>query len=853
MLLIICLLPIWLAAAYLENLPTEVTQPDGSVLSLLASGDEFANRLHDKDGYTIIQSKVDGYFYFAEMINDEPAPSAFRADNTIPQTKNLVPGVNISAARYREKVAFMSQNMNPAIRTPNTGTVNNLCVFIRFSDQTEFPDPRGFYENKFNPTEDDAYSLRNYFHKVSYDQLDFVSYSYPTCATTVNLSYQDSHPRSYYVPYNAVTNPNGYQDSEQRAIREQTMLGEAITALADQIPTDLNIDADNDGYVDNVCFIIRGPHTAWAELLWAHRWGLYYTSAFINGKQVMDYTFQPENHNEVRTLCHEMFHSVGSPDLYHYTYNGMTAVGCWDIMESGLGHMGMYMKRKYGEWIPQLTVISQTGDYTLNPVTSATNNAYRINVAGHPEEFFVLEYRKQDTDIFEQRLPGSGLLIYRINSNYEGNADGPPDEVYIYRPNGTGTANGMIADAAFSAQKYMTEFNDGTNPNCFWTNNTLAHLNISNISAAGETISFHYSSTATSLPPVINITSPADAAVVPIGDVTFTATATVSGSSITALEFRIDGVTVSSQTAAPFTFIWEQANVTTGYHQLVVTATAANGQTSSRQSTFRIVDPQVQTWFSWMTATPVYESYGRGFVPIQAAIDLDLGTQEYLVKRLAFYLSDDPFGDPNVPGLITAKINRFADNAITEQTLLDIGNINCTLGQRFEYVVNSTTPISGKIAVILNLYEYQNMVFDNDGATGHSWITEPNRPWTDALGRGIVGAADIELLLQSPNVADEDNAAVPTRLNLTSYPNPFNPSTTISYQLTKSAEIELTIFNTKGQKVKTLTRTNQPKGTHNIVWNGTNDQGSALSSGVYFMRLSQNGKTTATRRLALLK
>ena len=55
-----------------------------------------------------------------------------------------------------------------------------------------------------------------------------------------------------------------------------------------------------------------------------------------------DYTFQPETQVNVKTLCHEMFHALGAPDLYHYDDNGLniSPAGSWDLMESGGGHMG---------------------------------------------------------------------------------------------------------------------------------------------------------------------------------------------------------------------------------------------------------------------------------------------------------------------------------------------------------------------------------------------------------------------------------------------------------------------------------------------------------------------------------
>ena len=232
-----------------------------------------------------------------------------------------------------------------------SGELNNLVVYIRFADDTEFTTTRQTYDNKFNP--ETGYTLKSYFKEASYENIVIHSSHYPVCDLTTNLSYQDYHNRNYFQPYNATTNPEGYSNSTERRVREHQLLVDAINSINSEVPTDLNIDNDNDGLVDNVCFIIRGDNDAWADLLWAHRWSLYSQTVNINGKRVYDYTFQPESQNSVRTLNHEMFHVLGAPDLYHYTGNGINPVGTWDVMEYGKGNMGAYMKWKYSgyQWM----------------------------------------------------------------------------------------------------------------------------------------------------------------------------------------------------------------------------------------------------------------------------------------------------------------------------------------------------------------------------------------------------------------------------------------------------------------------------------------------------------------------
>ena len=488
-------------AARFSFLPFTVTQPDGAVINCFVSGDEYFNWLHNREGYTIIQGN-DGYFYWGVASGDIVVPTTLRADQADPAGAGLAKWAKISLARYNERKAFYTMNTDQSVKAPHTGTMNNLVVYIRFNNDPEFTTTRQLYDSKFNAVS--GKSLKSYYTEVSYTAFTLNSTHYPECLMTTNYSYKDAHDRNYFQPYNATTNPAGYNGDSQRTQREHTLLKDAITWINanSPVPAGLNIDGDTDGNVDNVCFIIRGGNDAWAELLWAHRWSLYTEYVYINGKRVYDYTFQPETQVDVTTLCHEMFHALGSPDLYHYSSDGFAPVGDWDLMENGSGHMGAYMKWKYtgNSWIASMPAITTSGTYTLHPLSSATNNSYTIASPYSSSQYFVVEYRRK-TGNYESSVPGSGLLVYRIDPSVGGNASGPPDEVYIYRPGGTRTTNGTPGSAYFSAGIHRTKINGQTNPTPFLQDGSAGGLEIFNITAADSTISFTVN--------VINLNDPA--------------------------------------------------------------------------------------------------------------------------------------------------------------------------------------------------------------------------------------------------------------------------------------------------------------------------------------------------------
>lgn len=84
------------------------------------------------------------------------------------------------------------------------------------------------------------------------------------------------------------------------------------------------------------------------------------------------------------------------------------------------------------------------------------------------------------------------------------------------------------------------------------------------------------------------------------------------------------------------------------------------------------------------------------------------------------------------------------------------------------------------------------------------------------------------------------------------YPNPFNPRTTINFSLNKKQKVNLSIYNIKGQKIKTLLNKKAEVGKHHIEWDGTDNNDQAVSSGVYLYKLNTSYQTM-TKRMILLK
>ncbi len=510
------------SAMPLFNVPTCLVQPNGDTLHCFVSGDEYYHRLHDADGYTIVQNPVTGYWVYADTVHLENkdrrmtneglvcrwqiVPTEYVAGVVDPHTvTGLTPNVGIDEETWRERYLALSGSKN-AIAAPKTsgrnhGRMNNIVIFVRFSDQiTELGTLVSSIDPILNDSSANSTSMYSYFKQVSYNKLEIVSHFFPTPYSGVISCFADIHPRSYYLPYNSVTNPGGYVGDYERTSRQQGLVRRAVNYISTQVPGTLDLDMDNDGFVDNVCLVVKGDVSASGDILWPHKSTLSDSVAYIGGKQVYNYNIQLEGaymYFNSSTFCHEMFHTLGAPDLYHYNTNtSVSPVGNWDIMCQNPyppQHMSAYMKWKYGNWLDSIPEITQPGTYTLHSLGDSThdNCCYRI-ATSDPHQWYVLEYRDK-TERFEAILPGKGLLVYRIDDRYTG-CSSNHDEVYLFRPNASdATTNGTLSQAFFSGSTSRTSFTPQTNPHPWLTGGVPDPVfAITDISVPDSTISFTY-------------------------------------------------------------------------------------------------------------------------------------------------------------------------------------------------------------------------------------------------------------------------------------------------------------------------------------------------------------------------
>lgn len=527
-------------AAPLSEVPVTLEQPDGTTVDGYASGDEYFSYITDENGSVIMLNEETGYYTFAKLEDGEMVPgdvvgntqsggaqqggaaSSYVTCETIPEAyidsirnENSILNSTVEEAEPT-LFAMESESYNPS--GYYNKTVHNLVIFIKFSNTNFTTKTISNYEEVFNTGSN---SLKSYYDEVSYGRTQIQSEFCPKTDSTI-VTYTAPNTRSYYV------NPG-----TDRKAKEYSLLKSAVEWAIEKnyIPDDVDLDADDDGDIDSITFIVSGNvDTKSNAILWPHQWdfhsistdlddaeemptfnGLKFYSFSVNMERlVLGSTYGNAYQTYAASLCHETFHMVFSgPDLYYgyrtpNTNNG--AVGNWDIMCSSNGaHMDTYLKFRYGRWI-NIPEITESGRYTLNPITESENNCYFIRSPYSSNEYFVVEYRKKGEEgSFEYNIPDSGLIIYRIDDNCwgnyysgdydEGSSDEYKEEVYVYRQNPSTSKTSTDVDSAFlnntSANVVLKFRKEGniykSNP---VTNGSDAGITISNVSAAGDTISF---------------------------------------------------------------------------------------------------------------------------------------------------------------------------------------------------------------------------------------------------------------------------------------------------------------------------------------------------------------------------
>ena len=492
-----------------------VTQPDGSVLSVKLNGDEFANWESTADGYTIVKNDA-GYYVYAELQQGNLVASQVIAKNQDSRSASDIAYLKASKKSLKPEMTKEANLQKARMKSMIEGTAlkattkkydytkfRGLVILVEFSDRSfSRVNAKEIFTNMVNQKNYTGFndeltgfntftgSVRDYFFDNSYGMFD------PDfdIIGPVKIGYHQTY----------ISQTAGAQEITKAALEE-----------AKKLISDFSVyDADGDKVMDMVYFVFAGHGSNVygndSRLVWPH--ASYVSKSMGNGIRSGRYACSTElcgSENTsiidgIGTICHEFSHCLGLMDEYDTDYSGSggesTHPGNWSVMSGGsylnnsrtpCGY-SLFQRYQSGFTVPE--IISEPGEYSLESIDES-NSGYRINSAVK-KEYFMLENRRFDK--WNKYLPGEGMLIFRVDSTNtsvwsSNRINANPDHNYyeLLRAKPSMSTGGLIYDSAgdpFPGSGNITSLGNFTSPNLkSWTGAETA-LEIADIKENSEGI-----------------------------------------------------------------------------------------------------------------------------------------------------------------------------------------------------------------------------------------------------------------------------------------------------------------------------------------------------------------------------
>jgi len=485
--------------------PQEITQPDGSVLTIRQHGDEWYNWMTTGDGFRIVKNHNGFFEYATQLKSGEIVSSGIRASNPDKRDpseitflsstqKNLGVSKKEILNKRNEKYKGALKSTTMSTYFPSSGNPNLLLLLVNFSDTSPTYNQVTFHNFMNLPGYNGSGSFKDYYEEVSGGALSI--------NTTVSDWINVPGNHDYYGP------EVNWSEFALHAVQEAAASGIDFSQF----------DNDGDGVVEGIAIIHQGTGqevTGNENDIWSHSYsfsssGISTSERTFNGVIIDQYTIQPELRNvsdEINTIgvmCHEFGHNLGLPDFYDIdeeTNGQYDGTGRWDIMAGGTyngspygsspAHHNPFSKVDLG-WIG-VTVIDTPVPITLEPVISS-NTVLRVN-SPVENEYLLIENRQKTG--FDSYIYSSGMMVYHADEDLI-NQRRPFNTINIDSHQGFYpiAANHTINDAScpFPGTANVTELTDTSDPAMVTWNSGGFNRSITNISHINETISFDFMS-----------------------------------------------------------------------------------------------------------------------------------------------------------------------------------------------------------------------------------------------------------------------------------------------------------------------------------------------------------------------
>lgn len=432
-------------ASKANSLPVVVSQPDGTMLTVLLQGDENISWYTTTDGmllvkrgngYYVAQVKADGSLAASSLLAHGPAMRGTEETNMMLlqdkakfakySSKLLGQPGELPVAEWTNGVTRKMKIRDDSTLFPHMGSPKALVILVEFTDTTfTLPDPKASFNDYLNNETGNivdrghgenrnAKGVKGYFKDMSFGQF--------TPQFDVVGPVKLSHPLRYYGAGN---------DNMSRLIPD------ACSAVNDSVDFS-QYDSNGDGYVDLVYVIYAGHSESEAGNSTDDIWPKSGYSDFgtFDGKKVYRYGVNNELNgretsknkliNGIGLFCHEFSHTMGLPDIYATSgapgYNKDNfGMEFWDLMDGGeYVHSGRFptaytsWEREVMGWM-NVDTLTDTAHVVLRTIDSKGDSARSCKIVNPSVKNEAIYLQNIQNKGWNYYLPGHGLLVYRVS------------------------------------------------------------------------------------------------------------------------------------------------------------------------------------------------------------------------------------------------------------------------------------------------------------------------------------------------------------------------------------------------------------------------------------------------------
>ena len=473
--------------------PVQVTQPDGTTVTIQMHGDEWMHFNTTVDGYSVVKNQQ-GYYVYAEKKGGELKATSMVAHDATKRKANEVAFLQNIKKYQAPEMSKKTAQMKQTIQQRQQQTLKS-----RRAAQYDYNNFRGLvvlvqYNDKEFSREDFGTIANNMMNQENYTGHDD-----DVCTGSVRDYFSDNSGGKFQPQFDVV-GPYTVNFSQYDANLQTGKCDKIILDALNQADADVNFkdyDGDNNGVVDLVYFIVAGNGANYSgnngNLWWPHRYQVYDWDAqqyvykddvviwdYASSVELRGWTNQPAtiNIDGIGTVCHEFSHVLGLPDFYDSDYEGSGGQsndpGDWSVMAGGcykdeartpVGY-SLYERYSVG-FADEPEVISQVGDYTLEPLY-LNQKGYRLNTPV-TDEFFLLENRQRSEFKWDAYLPGDGMLVHRVdltNSDvwWNNKVNANPSRNYYELVRADGAKGKASSSDPFPGTKNVRELSNNTSP-----------------------------------------------------------------------------------------------------------------------------------------------------------------------------------------------------------------------------------------------------------------------------------------------------------------------------------------------------------------------------------------------------